>query len=65
MIRNEPEYQQASARLADERKRLADHRERLKQAGLSDEEIKRVRPDLKRQRHPKLRPAAHRIEWRL
>lgn len=42
MIRNETEYQEAVARLADERSRLADHRARLKQAGLSDEEIKRV-----------------------
>src|SRR6202163_4770662 len=42
MIRNETEYQEASARLADERNRLADHRMRLKEAGLSDEEIKRV-----------------------
>ena len=42
MIRNETEYQEASARLADERNRLADHRKRLKEAGLSDEEIKRV-----------------------
>ena len=42
MIRNEAEYQEASARLADERQRLADHRARLKEAGLSDEEIKRV-----------------------
>jgi ribosome-binding protein aMBF1 (putative translation factor) len=42
MIRNEAEYQEASARLAGERQRLADHRVRLKQAGLSDEEIKRV-----------------------
>jgi ribosome-binding protein aMBF1 (putative translation factor) len=42
MIRNETEYQEASARLADERNRLADHRARLKEAGLSDEEIKRV-----------------------
>src|ERR1039458_10102767 len=42
MIRNETEYQEASARLADERKRLADHRVRLKKAGLSKEEIKRV-----------------------
>ena len=42
MIRNETEYQEASARLADERTRLADHRARLKEAGLSDEEIKRV-----------------------
>lgn len=42
MIRNEAEYQEASARLADERSRLAEHRARLKHAGLSDEEIKRV-----------------------
>jgi ribosome-binding protein aMBF1 (putative translation factor) len=42
MIRNETEYQEASARVADERNRLADHRTRLKEAGLSDEEIKRV-----------------------
>ena len=42
MIRNETEYQEASTRLSDERKRLADHRARLKEAGLSNEEIKRV-----------------------
>ena len=42
MIRNETEYQEASARLAEERNRLADHRNRLKETGLSDEEIKRV-----------------------
>jgi len=42
MIRNEAEYQEASARLAEERKRLADHPARLKEAGLADDEIKRV-----------------------
>jgi ribosome-binding protein aMBF1 (putative translation factor) len=42
MIRNEAEYQEASARLANERSRLAEHRARLKETGLSDEEIKRV-----------------------
>jgi ribosome-binding protein aMBF1 (putative translation factor) len=42
MIRNEAEYQEAMARLADEQQRLADHRARLKQTGLSDDEIKRV-----------------------
>lgn len=42
MIRNETEYQEASARLAEERKRLSDHRARLKEIGLRDEEIKRV-----------------------
>jgi ribosome-binding protein aMBF1 (putative translation factor) len=42
MIRNETEYQEAATRLTDERNRLADHRARLKQAGLSKGEIKRV-----------------------
>jgi ribosome-binding protein aMBF1 (putative translation factor) len=42
MIRNEAEYQEASVRLSDERKRLADHAARLKETGLSEEEIKRV-----------------------
>jgi DNA-binding XRE family transcriptional regulator len=42
MIRNETEYQEAVARLKDEQNRLADHRSRLKDAGLTDEEIKRV-----------------------
>jgi ribosome-binding protein aMBF1 (putative translation factor) len=42
MIRNETEYQEASARLIEERDRLADHRARLKKAGLSRAEIKRV-----------------------
>jgi hypothetical protein len=42
MIRNETEYQEASARLADERNRLADHRAKLNETGLSDEEVKRV-----------------------
>jgi DNA-binding XRE family transcriptional regulator len=42
MIRNETEYQEASARLVEERKRLADHRARLKSAGLADAEIKRL-----------------------
>src|SRR5579871_6523897 len=42
MIRNEAEYQKASARLADERQRLSEHRARLKEAGLAEEEIKRV-----------------------
>jgi ribosome-binding protein aMBF1 (putative translation factor) len=42
MIRNETEYQEASARLAEERNRLSDHRVRLKEAGLAEEEIKRV-----------------------
>jgi ribosome-binding protein aMBF1 (putative translation factor) len=42
MIRNETEYQEAAARLADERRRLADHRARLQEAGLTEEEIKRA-----------------------
>ena len=42
MIRNEAEYQEASARLASERNRLGEHRARLKETGLSDDEIKRV-----------------------
>ena len=42
MIRNEAEYQEASARLTEERNRFAEHRARLKEAGLSKVEIKRV-----------------------
>jgi ribosome-binding protein aMBF1 (putative translation factor) len=42
MIRNESEYKEAVDRLEQERKRLAEHRARLKKTGLSGEEIKRV-----------------------
>ena len=42
MIRNESEYKEAVDRLEQERKRLVEHRARLKQTGLSGEEIKRV-----------------------
>jgi ribosome-binding protein aMBF1 (putative translation factor) len=42
MIRNEAEYQHASARLTEERNRLYEHRARLKETGMTDEEIKRV-----------------------
>jgi DNA-binding Xre family transcriptional regulator len=42
MIRNEAEYQEASQRLAQESLRLAEHRVRLKEAGLGDDEINRV-----------------------
>jgi ribosome-binding protein aMBF1 (putative translation factor) len=42
MIRNETEYQEASERLAQERQRLVEHKARLKTAGLTNEEIKRV-----------------------
>ncbi len=37
MIRNETEYQEASARLADERKRLAEQRARLQETGLAED----------------------------
>ena len=42
MIRNESEYQEALSQLTQERQRLDDHRERLAQMGLSDDELKRV-----------------------
>lgn len=42
MIRNEAEYQHASARLLEERTRLSEHRTRLVEAGLNEEEVKRV-----------------------
>lgn len=42
MIRNEPEYQEASKRLVEESLRFDEHRLRLKQSGLSDVEIRRV-----------------------
>ena len=42
MIRNETEYKETVARLAEERNRLGEHRSRLKESGLTDEEIKRV-----------------------
>lgn len=42
MIRNETEYREAAARLKEERERLQAHRCALREAGLSDEEIKRV-----------------------
>jgi hypothetical protein len=42
MIRNESEYKEAVARLAEEQKRLTEHRTRLKEAALAGEEIKRV-----------------------
>jgi ribosome-binding protein aMBF1 (putative translation factor) len=42
MIRNETEYKEAVARLAEERNRLTEHRARLREAGLGDDEIKRV-----------------------
>jgi DNA-binding XRE family transcriptional regulator len=42
MIRNETEYKEAVARLGEERGRLTEHAHRLKDAGLTSEEIKRV-----------------------
>lgn len=42
MIRNETEYQEASSRLADERERYSAHEQKLREAGLSEVEIKRV-----------------------
>ncbi len=42
MIRNETEYKEAVARLGEERGRLMEHTKRLKDAGLTSEEIKRV-----------------------
>jgi len=42
MIRNEAEYKEAVERLTAEQHRLAEHRARLKIAGLTDDEIKRV-----------------------
>lgn len=42
MIRNETEYREAVARVAQERTRLTEHRERLREAGLTEDEVKRV-----------------------
>ena len=42
MIRNENEYREAVARLKDERTRLNEQKNKLKETGLSAEEIKRV-----------------------
>ena len=42
MIRNENEYQEAVRRFTEEKKRLATHRERLAETGLSSPELKRA-----------------------
>ena len=42
MIRNEAEYQEAVRRSDEERSRVADHAERLRTLGLSDDEVKRA-----------------------
>jgi predicted DNA-binding protein len=42
MISSETEYREALKRLSEEQGRLADHRARLKETGLTEQEIKRV-----------------------
>lgn len=42
MIRNEQEYREAVERLTAEKERLGQHRQRLAESGLNDEELKRV-----------------------
>jgi len=42
MIRNDTEYREAVSRLKEERSRLETHRRALREAGLSEEEVKRV-----------------------
>lgn len=42
MIRNEAEYQEASKRLVEELRRLAEHRSRLEESGLGEIDIQRV-----------------------
>ena len=42
MIRNENEYREAVRRLEEEKQRLAEHRKRLSEAGLSSAEVKRT-----------------------
>ena len=42
MIRNETEYQEAVRRQKEERKRLAEHKARLKKTGLSADELRRA-----------------------
>ena len=47
MIRNEAEYQEAVKRLAAERKRLSEHRTRLRKTGLTTRQLKRAVDPLK------------------
>jgi len=47
MIRNESEYKEAVQRLADERKRLSDHRAALAKTGLTKTELKRAMDPLR------------------
>lgn len=42
MIRNEQEYREAVERLTAEKKRLGEHRDRLSESGLNDDELKHV-----------------------
>lgn len=42
MIQNDTEYKSAIAHLAEERQRITEHRDRLKQIGLAHEQIKPV-----------------------
>ena len=47
MIRNESEYQEAVKRLDAERKRLAEHRARLRKTGLTPKQVQRAIDPLK------------------
>jgi len=47
VIRNEKEYRQAIERVTQEKQRLSEHRQNLKQSGLKAVEIKRVMDPLK------------------
>lgn len=42
MIRNEHEYKEAVKRIREEQARMKKHRQRLKESGLPDKEVKRV-----------------------
>lgn len=42
MIRNDTEYRESVARLDETRSRLSEHKDRLREAGLSDDEFKHV-----------------------
>jgi hypothetical protein len=52
------EFEEASKRLGDELKRLDEHCARLKEAGLSDAEIKRVVDPLESFQKKRLRPTS-------
>ena len=42
MIRNENEYQEMVRRLREEQERLVEHKQRLEETGLADDEVKRL-----------------------